>query len=226
LAFLDADDFWSPYKIGIQLLALERYPDAALCWCDAIIANESEWHDQWQSHHYRLEQSQDTDFSSTARQVSFEEIFAKPYLGTPNVMLSKQRFDAIGGFDTSLRKAEDVDLWLRACHQQHCVHVPLALTCVIQQTQSLSRSEGGSPFAFHELALQRFLAAHPAFQSGKSRIVKRAFSDLYQHWGSELLGNGSPTVARQMLGRSLRYQLSLRSAYLFMKAVARSLQAH
>ena len=38
IAFLDADDYWLPYKLEVQLKSFEIYPDSGVCYSDAYVS--------------------------------------------------------------------------------------------------------------------------------------------------------------------------------------------
>jgi glycosyltransferase involved in cell wall biosynthesis len=102
LCFLDADDEVHPQKIEIQLKLLT---DKNAITCEnKVIFDRSE--------------------SSTTGQFNLNsihfKIYKKPFLVAyrnnltgAGMMISRDLFNAVGGYDESLRSAEDYDLWLR-----------------------------------------------------------------------------------------------------------------
>lgn len=102
LCFLDADDEVHPQKIEIQLKLLTS-KNAITC-NNKVISNSSE-----------------TYLNRLYTPDSFRyRIFKTPYLVAyrnnltgAGMMISRDLFEAIGGYDEDLRSAEDYDLWLR-----------------------------------------------------------------------------------------------------------------
>lgn len=212
IAFLDADDVWSPKKIECQLKAFHQYPEASICWNLPVFTNEKELSGK------QLENEPNIDDAARPRLVDYEEIFITPFLGTPNVMMRRDHFWAVGGFNTAYRKAEDIDLWLRACYGQQCLELPLQLTYVVRQENSLSVEGEDNIFACHESVINALLVKHPEFNITYRQAIKNAYSNLYQHWGSAVLVDGEYARAQRLLAQSLRYRLSSRSLYLFAKS--------
>ncbi len=97
LAFLDDDDVWHPERIAAQLAVLEAHPDA-------IASHTGGWYMNADGVRFG------TDWSArpaTALQMLGGSI---PLPRITTLIVRHDAFDAIGGFDTSMRMAEDNDL--------------------------------------------------------------------------------------------------------------------
>lgn len=102
LAFLDADDRWAPDKLAWQVAALEADADAGVCFTRARFISEA---------------GAPTGTLSTL--IGGEVPVASLLYGNPattcsSLMASRALFDEVGGFDESLRFAEDLEWMLRA----------------------------------------------------------------------------------------------------------------
>lgn len=93
ITFLDADDIWLPGKLTRQIQLLRDNPDASI-----IIGNTEGFGANVDENKRRLKANW------ASRQL----------LQLGALMVRKSVFDQIGGFDTSLRYAEDIDWTLRA----------------------------------------------------------------------------------------------------------------
>ena len=102
LAFLDGDDLWAPMFLASQLAILDREPDAVLVWADSqpfgagagsatLMTSEPP--------------SGECDAAAllTARCVVF----------TSTAVARRRAVVEAGGFDETLHRCEDFDLWLR-----------------------------------------------------------------------------------------------------------------
>ena len=100
VAFLDSDDLWQPRKLACQVAFFAAHPEAHICQTDEI----------WLRHEVRVNPH------NKHRKVG-GDIFARSLhlcLVSPSaVMLHRELFEQVGGFDESLPACEDYDLWLR-----------------------------------------------------------------------------------------------------------------
>ena len=104
IAFLDADDLWHPQKLEIQMRCLAKHPTVGLLAVDRLTEGAQTWPLLNGSAHPR------------ERTVTVEELVLRPLFAPSGVLVRKECFDAIGYFDTTLRNAEDYDMWIRiAC---------------------------------------------------------------------------------------------------------------
>jgi glycosyltransferase involved in cell wall biosynthesis len=105
VAMLDADDAWEPGKLGTQLTALEREPAAALCFGRATVVDIAgrPTGERWDEPEPGL--------------VAGDSLAARLYehnpIPTSSVVARRAALEEAGGFDPSLRRCEDWDLWLR-----------------------------------------------------------------------------------------------------------------
>ena len=129
VAFLDADDIWHKNKLSIQA----RVVESSLSKNISIICTEYQFVN---SVDQLALNSQPTDFSY--KKIEINTLLNKPYLATPTVIINKQLFEVIGGYNEVLHTAEDLDLYLRLvmvgdvikvyCELTHCLVSPTSLT--------------------------------------------------------------------------------------------------
>jgi glycosyltransferase involved in cell wall biosynthesis len=105
----DQDDEWLPHKAEKQVAYLEAHPEAGLVHGDVDYINESGQllpHEQY--------------FPAAV----FGQCFVRMYMGNPVMavaaMFRRSAVDAVGGFDPTIKYADDYDLWLRIA-AQHAV---------------------------------------------------------------------------------------------------------
>ena len=101
IAFLDADDLWHPHKLELQVRYLAQHPQVGLAAVDRLGEGAAHW------------PVLNGCTSFRARPVSLEELIIKPYFAPSGVLVRKECFARVGSFDTSLRNAEDYDMWIR-----------------------------------------------------------------------------------------------------------------
>jgi len=144
LAFLDSDDLWRPEKLAVQSAFMERYPDCQICQTEEI----------WLRNGVRVNPRR-------IHQKPAGDIFLRSLdlcLVSPSaVMMTRDLFDATGGFDEALPVCEDYDLWLRIAtdHQVALIAEPLVVKRGGHVDQ-LSRSMWGMD-RYRIAALQKLL---------------------------------------------------------------------
>lgn len=109
LAFLDSDDLWQPQKLAMQVAFFARHAEAQICQTEEI----------WLRNGVRVN-------PRNKHQKPSGDIFSRSLhlcLVSPSaVMMRRELFERMGGFDESLPACEDYDLWLRIAVTEH---VPL-----------------------------------------------------------------------------------------------------
>jgi glycosyltransferase involved in cell wall biosynthesis len=112
IAFLDADDLWTPDKLELQLAALQQHPEAGVAYSWTCFMDE-----------------QGKSFSP-GKQVSFEgNVYAELLLVNflshgSNPLIRKQTIESVGGFNTTFSPCADWDFYLRLAAQFSFVLVP------------------------------------------------------------------------------------------------------
>ena len=114
VAFLDADDWWETRKIQLQKDALDRVPGAALCYTSKVFVC-----------------SDGLRFMDPA--VSPDRLWPMLRYMNPiapsSVMMRRDVFDEVGGFDAELKACEDWEFWFRLGPNRRMVAVHEPVTC-------------------------------------------------------------------------------------------------
>jgi len=113
VAFLDADDVWSPSKLSAQIAHLAAHPDVGTVY--------TRWH-VWRADAdgvFRVPQGQATLPArvGTVPQVSgwmYTRLLLECHLLTTTVLMRASLIRQIGEFDVTLYNGDDYDYWLRA----------------------------------------------------------------------------------------------------------------
>jgi glycosyltransferase involved in cell wall biosynthesis len=112
IAFLDADDLWTPDKLQEQLKALEDNKNAGLAY------SWTDWIDE------------SGQFLRPGGYINkngnvFAALLHRDFVESgSNPLIRKQALSEVGGFDDSLAQAEDWDMWLRLAARYEFVCVP------------------------------------------------------------------------------------------------------
>ena len=146
IAFLDSDDFWLPEKLGRQIAYMMDHPDCQICQTEEI----------WIRNGTRVN-------PKSVHKKPSGDIFLRSLdlcLVSPSaVMMTRDVFDRVGGFDESFPVCEDYDLWLRIAINHPIALLPELL--VVRRgghADQLSRSSWGMD-RYRVRALQKLLWA-------------------------------------------------------------------
>lgn len=183
IAFLDSDDLWLPDKVEAQLGFFESNGDVSICQSEEI----------WMRYGRRVNPM------AKHRKHSgwiFDECLPLCVVSPSAVMMRREAFELLGGFDESLPACEDYDLWLRASLRFEIHTLRRALTVKRGgHADQLSNSRGLDRYRIR--ALEKILS-DPLLASGqrvkvldeisrRSRIVadgamKRGRDDMFEEY--------------------------------------------
>ena len=100
VAFLDSDDTWHPKKLAFQVAFHKKNPNALVSYTDEVwIRNEKECPIPKKFH--------------KPEEVLFKDSLEYCNIAPSSVLINKEYFERVGGFDESMQVCEDYDLWLR-----------------------------------------------------------------------------------------------------------------
>src|SRR5262245_61519300 len=144
LAFLDSDDLWQRNKLAIQTQFMECHPEVQICQTEEV----------WIRNGVRVN-------AKAKHRKPTGDVFAASLelcLVSPSaVMLTRELFECVGGFDESLPVCEDYDLWLRIALEHS---IPLITRPLVVKrgghSDQLSRSRWGMD-RYRVHALQKLL---------------------------------------------------------------------
>jgi GT2 family glycosyltransferase len=230
VALLDSDDTWHPWKLGLQVRCMERYPDLGMTWTDMEMIDPSgrvadPAHLRKMYSAYKLF-SDDQIFSEAIplREIAPEQaatlgearlrmgrIFSKMIMGslvhTSTVLLRRERLDRVGGFDESLRHTgEDYDFHLRTCREGPVGLLDLA---AIRYQQGMPDRLTSDHLSVHmmENALRTVENAIAHDRAGielSDETLRRRVARIHAAVASARLERGEAELARKHYFESLR----------------------
>lgn len=111
IAFLDADDIWLPGKLRHQVSYMEQHPEVALCCARWLLVFPED------TGEYRMPACPAPDAVQVDAQWSgwiYCDLLLDCEVCTITVVMRRELIDRVGYFDTTLRRGQDYDYWLRA----------------------------------------------------------------------------------------------------------------
>lgn len=181
LAFLDADDTWSPEFLQHMLQALSDRPDAVLAYCG------------WQNVGLAGGRGQPYVPPDHETADKREQLFAACRWPIHAALARREAVVAAGGFDAALKNAEDYALWLAIAAEAPIVLVPKVMS-YYHFHGCMQASARRARAALHHLRAQTaYLDTHPAFARclGRERARKLTLGSLLRrgyecYWGDDL----------------------------------------
>ncbi len=187
ITFLDDDDLYEPEKLAQQAAYLDAYPAAMLVHC---------WFTKFSEQEANLGLRKPDWFQGQLYPAILS--YWRMLMATPCLMLRREVFDVVGGFDETLRYAEDLDMWRRVARHYSFHIVPASLVRIRQQVTSMSSDKAQSAAHFRTM-LEKAFADDPALPAATRR---QALAAMYTSVAQNLLGEGGAVeirIARQHL---------------------------
>jgi glycosyltransferase involved in cell wall biosynthesis len=140
VAFLDADDVWLPEMLEVQVGVMQRAPECGLVFSDGKTLVGTRIRDE-SLFSRRLEpwiRAHGTGDPLVAKGSLIRELSFWNEIVTSGVMVRRDCFEAVGGFDEQITIAEDYDLWLRIARRYPMAAVRRSLWMYRWRDDSLS----------------------------------------------------------------------------------------
>ncbi|RZI86265.1 MAG: glycosyltransferase family 2 protein [Rubrivivax sp.] len=195
LAFVDSDDVWHPDKLRHQVALMDLHPEIVL----GITASSSERAEV--DAFGRLPEGQLPRYHVIDQ---FEEVFLNPYLGMSGVMVRKDAFNAVNGFDQTLPFAEDVDFYLRLLFQRSAVVRLNECVVYVRVVEGSLSYDGAIGYAKLMEVYRRFMSRHGQWAQDQAPLIRRAFGQLHLRKANCHAANGEHLKALGAAVQALR----------------------
>jgi len=129
VALLDADDIWVPEKLQRQVSVFRDLPSCGLVFSDFATFDERGI----------IAAQKNLVVLDRLNMPGFSHLFSRNNFIYPStVLLRRALLEQVGGFDTSLKSAEDYDMWLRVARVSRLAGVPAKLVEIRQHGSNMS----------------------------------------------------------------------------------------
>lgn len=187
LAFLDSDDLWDKQKLAQQVEWLERHPDFGMVLCNLAVQDHDGSHVRIIDRRPRL--PRDGEILS--------DVVRNPSLVPSTVMIRREVYEQLGGFDPGLRTAEDLDFHLRVAARFKIGLLPDALA-IIRKADLDGLSELPCTTRDHVRVVSRFVRNCGDLMTTEDAHMVMFQLLIYNAWSAA--GSGRPAEA---LGHAL-----------------------
>ncbi len=208
LAFLDADDYWEPGKLERQLALMGKYPEVGLC-------ASTYYHETPGTGKRTLSRHVPPRFHERVLRPAGAEAFRTATRVWTSTVLVRREVLGRHRFDTQLRTAEDIDLWVRIVVSAQVYFLAEPLVTQLQTVGSLSRSDVAGDYRNMLRVIERY---------GDLLGPKGARSEQAQVFRNWAAGHLSEYRMRSALGpawqRLIRQPWSLEAWWIVVKAAA------
>jgi glycosyltransferase involved in cell wall biosynthesis len=175
IAFLDADDLWTPDKLELQLAALQQHPEAGVAY-------------SWTYFKYDKEEYSYADESSFFEGNVYPDLLVRNFLHNgSNPLIRRQAIESVGFFEPTLKSCEDWDYYLRLAAKWHFALVPKS-QIIYRQSSSSMTSKVEVMEKYQLIVIERaFKVAPLSLQS----LKKESLSWVYKYAAQQYLKYGS-----------------------------------
>lgn len=163
VAFLDADDMWTPNKLEVQMPVFESRPQIGVVYSNFRYIDE----------HGGLLQSPERDYHSGW--IS-GPLLVDNFVNGMASIVRRECFEAVGLFDESLPMGIDYDLWLRISAKYQFQYLD-EITYLYRQWPGQMSRNWRKRFECAVAIMNKFLAAHPGVVD--TRTINEAWAHTF-----------------------------------------------
>jgi glycosyltransferase involved in cell wall biosynthesis len=197
LAFLDQDDLWHPEKLEQQVVAMETSPECVLVHCDMdtidAIGNVIQRNVVSATH------------VSTHKGLRMTQLVGwDPNIYPSTMLIRRDAFERIGGFDSELRCGEDIDLMIRLKHEGSFIFLGQSWTQYRKHGTNFSGSGSDKMFKCSVFFFQKIRRFYTGDKS-RQKLIDKFLANVYSDWGKMKMRLGLRVEARRLLLTSLTY---------------------
>jgi len=204
VAFLDADDEWLPSKLEKQLRLILSEPNSAFvsCGSDLISPTGRNLGDIYRGQRV------------TAGAKAWKALLEDNYVTTPSVLVWRRHLEELGGFNQSLKIAEDQDMWIRLAERGRLGYVFESLVHVHERPYSLSAGSFNDQLTYTLPMIEGHITRlSNRLTRGEIRTIRgrRAL-----RIGKLAYSRGASDIGLQLISRSVKMGYGLWESILFL----------
>ncbi|MGQ4649264.1 glycosyltransferase [Lyngbya aestuarii] len=192
IAFIDADDLWTPDKLALQLEALQRNPQAGVAYSWTIfIDDEGKFLYAGESLFHEGD--------------VYPQLLVKNFIASgSNILVRRNVIEEVGEFDSQLKSAEDWDYSLRLAARYPFALVPKHQILYRKSSQSMTAKVDVMEKAILIVIDRGFQAAPEDLQFLKNRTLSNTYRFFTKLCLEHISSKDGVVKARQKLQKSIQ----------------------
>lgn len=196
IAFIDADDLWSPEKLQTDIEYFQMYPEVGMVY----------------SRHVNVDEKGKFINRGTKRQLPSGNIFIQlfseqNFITTSTVVVKKEVFETTGLFDEQFFNCQDWDMWLRIAFYFKVAGINKFLVKYRHNPNSLSKNYQ-RVLKHQKMVIDKIYTAFKDKENGISeKLYKKRLALHYAKVGRYYLRAGDKNHAHENFRLSLKYNL-------------------
>ncbi|HUM05568.1 MAG TPA: glycosyltransferase family A protein [Terriglobales bacterium] len=195
LAFLDSDDVWYSEHLAAQMQQFADDPSLELVYCDCLIAGDP-------AREGRFMEKCPSNGPATFATLVVERC----HIPISTVVARKEAIVRAGGFDETLPRCDDYDMWVRTAFHGAKIgyNRKLSACCYIGRPGSMSQEKSKMVLAYWEI-LEKLKRTLPLSDADRQVVEKRAAEIRTRYLieeGKRWLGEGQFDKARQLFAEA------------------------
>ena len=227
IAFIDSDDVWLPGKLTTQIRHLQHHPDVGIVY--------ARWH-KWKpdnsgefpppaTFNVSGADTHDSDPGITQDGSGwlYTRLLFTSKLHTITVVARRSVVEVVGDFDTTLKRGQDYDYWIRASRETriHQLDQPLALYRLHDDGCMTKYPNVNYEFLVVQKALDKWGRIGPDGSTTSRGAIRRRLGETCFSFGYFHYWEGTPRIAMRAFAHAvIRQPLHLSSwAYLALSSV-------
>ena len=227
IAFLDADDVWFPGKLAAQVRYFDCHPEVGVVFGGFIrwtadgqgkfAPAQSLWKDC----------SELTEAEPARSGWIYTRLLLGVLVGMNTAVIRRSVYQAVGGFNPSMRVGEDYDFWLKAARitQMHALAGAVAFYRIHGSSAMHRLSKISHLATLLQTAHLRWGLTNPDGSSISERDFRGRIGNVYFDHGYSHFWHGDLDVARDAFGRALwRSRRKVRAAAYYALTLWKSLR--
>lgn len=192
VAFLDADDEWRSTKLEKQVKLIVSEPRSSFVSCGSDLTSPAG------------EYLSDTFLGQaiTVGDNAWKALLEDNYVTTPSVLAWRRHLQELGGFDQSLKIAEDQDMWIRLAERGCLSYVFENLVHIHEQEHSLSAGSFDDQLMYTLPMIEGHIArlSHKLTPQEINSILGRRSLRL----GQLAYSRGASDIGHELISRSIK----------------------
>lgn len=200
-ALLDSDDLWRPEKTARQAAWLDAHPEFGMVLCDVVRVD-----------------ADGTPYDTFHRRDVLREdgwalrwLLLNPSLVPASVMFRREVFETCGGFDPTLRTAEDIDFHLRVARQWRIGVIEAPLVEAMRGHDGLSATATtyddyvkvveravADAEGLVDISVRREALAITYARNARGMVIRKRWHDAWRLWRAALKQAPTPAARKEV----------------------------